>query len=258
MKKSIMLLALLLLLLVGCSREEPSKTARNDFMAWMDTYAAVEKGESNQIAVTLFFPKGKPPYAADDIINMAFQGLSEEVVVDRFEVASGPKSRDGKYGSYGITLSYTGQKTGKFHTPGIAVTLNSGQKITYPVGQWTFDVDKKDSALVVTWSSPAASSSRSEFIYDYSLQDPKAKISQINYGPHDYIKSDKCLPLQSSIDLSSKYDAPIVFVKSKIRGTMAGKPFVGYGKGMYCGALSDSGDPEDVIEQSKKHNVVYR
>ncbi|OWR31778.1 hypothetical protein CDO73_04670 [Saccharibacillus sp. O23] len=257
MKKSIMLLALLLLLLAGCSREEPSKTVRNDFMAWMDTYAAVEKGESNRIAVTLFFDKGKAPYDADDIVNVAFQGLAEEVVVDKFDVSPNQVSPGEKYGSYSMILDYTAHKIGQFRTPGIVVLLGSGQKVTYPVGQWTFDVDQADAGWVDTWSSPAASSNPAEFPYEYALNDPKAKILQINYGPHDYIKSDKGLPLQSSIDMSSKYDAPIVFVKSKIRGTMAGKPFVGYGKGMYCGALSDSDDSEDVIEQSKKHNVVY-
>lgn len=260
MKKPLLMLSLLLLFITGCSGEEPSKTARTDFMAWMDSYAAVEQGELNPIAVTLFFEKGKEPYAADDIVNVAFQGLSDDVVVERFEVASGVKSPDGHYGSYGITLSYKGRKTGQFHTPGIAVTLNSGQKVTYPVGQWTFDVGQKDSGLVDTWSSPGASSSQTEFAYEYSLQDPKTQILQINYGPQDYIKSDKGLPLQGSINMSSKYDAPIVFVKSKIRGTSDGKPFVAYGKGMYCGSMSDSSTngSEDVIEQSKKHNVVYR
>ncbi len=260
MKRSIILLLLLLLMLAGCSREAPSKTARTDFMAWMDSYAAVEQGESNQIAVTLFFEKGKEPYAADDIVNVAFQGLSDDVAVERFEVASGAKSPDGHYDSYGITLSYKGEKTGQFHTPGIAVTLNSGQKVTYPVGQWTFDVDQKDSGIVDTWSSPAASTSRTEFAYEYSLKDPKTEILQINYGPQDYIKSNKGLPLQGNINMSSKCDSPIVFVKSKIRGLSDGTPFVAYGKGMYCGAMSDSSTnrSEEVIEQSKKHNVVYR
>ncbi len=258
MKKSLILLPLLLLFVTGCSREEPSKTARTDFLAWMDSYIAVEKGESNQIAVTLFFDKGKEPYDAEDMINVSFQGLSDQVVVDKFDVSSGQASPNEKYGSYSITLDYTAHKTGQFRTPGIVVLLNSGQKVTYPVGQWTFDVDQADAGWVDTWSSPAASSNPAEFPYEYALNDPKAKFRQIDYGQQAYIENKDGLPLQGHIDLSSKYDAPIVFVKSKIRGTMAGKPFVGYGKGMYCGALSDSNDSEDVIEQSKKHNVVYQ
>lgn len=260
MKRSIILLLLLLLMLAGCSREAPSKTARTDFMAWMDSYVAVEKGESNRIAATLFFPKGKQPYDAEDIINVSFQGQSDQVLVDKFDISSSQIPPDEKYGSYNMILDYTAHKTGQFRTPGIVVLLSSGQKVTYPVGQWTFDVDQKDSGIVDTWSSPAASTSRTEFAYEYSLKDPKTEILQINYGPQDYIKSDKGLPLQGNINMSSKYDSPIVFVKSKIRGTSAGKPFVSYGKGMYCGALSDSSTngSEEVIEQSKKHNVVYR
>lgn len=247
LKKLILtLLALSLILPIpGCSKQETG----NGFFAWMDTYMAVGVNSENVISTTLFF-KNKP-FAKENVINISFLDLdSSDIIISSYTV-NDFKMPNNKYKSYSITLNFTAQNKGIYKTNGLKITLDSSKSIDYIIGDWTFDVDIEEEEVVDTWSSTMASGNNKEFPYNYTLESPDLKMVELLLGEDYSIQNFFGLETEGRLPINDYYNAPIVYIKTKIRLESADKEIINYGKGCYCGALGSS---EDLIDISKEQN----
>lgn len=188
------------------------------FFAWMDAYIATEANTENYIAITSFFDK--KPFGVDDVTDITFLDIGNEVVINSFTVAN-LEDFNKDYSAYAITFNYTAKATGVFETSGVKITLNTNKIIEYPVGKWTFDVGESSEEIVDTWESPAVSSN-----------------GVINNG---------------TIDIHEGFSSPFLYIKSKIDILLNNENKINYGKGCYCGAMNST---EDMIEVSKKQNSI--
>ncbi|MBA9085627.1 hypothetical protein FHR92_002094 [Fontibacillus solani] len=247
--KFLVVASLILTIITSCS-EKPKIKNHSEFFAWMDAYIAVEENVTNSIAVTMFFDK--VPYAPDEITNISFIGLQDKIIIDEFQVTQNQQATS-NYSSYVLTLNYKALDRGIFQTSGITINMKSKEKIQYPIGNWTFDVDAPDAGNVDTWSSPAASSNGSEFAYQYSANNSSGNIKKIYYGNGLYIGTEKGIELSGIINLKDHYSSPVVYIKTKIIYFDTENDYVNYGKGTYCGALNEA---EEIILKSRDHNKV--
>ncbi|MNO68108.1 hypothetical protein D3C76_589290 [compost metagenome] len=247
--KFLVVVLLILAVITSCS-EKPKIQNHSEFFAWMDAYIAVEEDTTNSIAVTMFFDK--EPYVPEEITNISFIGLQDKVIIDEFRVTQKQQATS-NYSSYVITLDYKALEKGIFQTSGITIYMKSKEKVQYPIGTWTFDVDTPDAGNVDSWSSPAASSNENEFAYQYSANNSSGNINKIYYGNGLYIETKKGNELRGIINLKDHYSSPVVYIKSKIIYSDAENDYINYGKGTYCGALHEA---EDIILKSRDHNKV--
>lgn len=247
--KLLIVVSIMLVSFAGCT-EKQNESKRKEFFAWMDAYLAVDTDSDNAVAVTMYFKKA--PYKPEDIADIAFQDLQDQIDIYGFQ--AGPMKLAGTdYNGYAITLSYNARSKGIFRTKGIRVTLKSNETIDYPVGDWTFDVGDPHAGKVNTASSPFASSKGERFEYQYARLDTNGIVTRIYYGDQQYIEDENGLALSGSIDLSGHYSSPVVYIKSKIVLSENGRPFLNYGQGSYCGAMNHS---KDILERSKARNSI--
>lgn len=239
-------ICILSFILIACSC---SKTNKNlGFFAWMDAYIAIEKDETNSIAITLFFED--KPFSKDDISSIALLDIENDVEVTKFNIEYSDEEK--QYSSYIITLEYLAKSIGVYNTTGVEIELLTGENITYPIGLWTFDVDESSFGAVDSWRSPAVSSNGNEFPYDYSMELSNYKIQKIYFGENLY-EDGKNVKNKGIITLEEYYSAPIVYIKSKIIVSESDVNIIDYGKGCYCGALDFN---EEDMELSRKQNEI--
>ena len=122
----------------------------------------------------------------------------------------------------------------------------------YVLGDWVYDIGTADDEGINTWESVAASSSSTEFAYDYICEKDGIDSCQIYTGIADPADAERKNneTFSGTIDIS-KSEAPLKYVRSKIVYEKDGQEKVTYGKGCYCGGM---GLTKEGIELSRKHN----
>lgn len=248
MKKSIkiVIICIAMILSISCTKQKTS----NEFFAWMDAFIAIEKDIENSIAVTLFFDEA--PFAKEDVTNIIFIDIYDEININSFTIED-MEQTDSEYSSYSITLYYSSDTIGVSETSGIIISLNTNETIEYPIGKWIFDVSEQNEEIVNSWSSPVASSNVNEFPYDYTLIEEGDYIKRIYYDKDLFVTEDLISAKKGIIDISNRFNSPIVYIKSKIIVSRNNKEIIDFGKGCYCGAIGFS---DEMLELSKQKNNI--
>lgn len=229
----------------GCSKGQTDK----GFFAWMDAYIAAEKDAGNTIAVTMFFEN--KPFDEKDVSNISFIDINKDVMIEHYTIEDSGK-KDKKYSSYSFTLDYRANEAGVYKTSGILINLASNETLEYTIGDWVFDIGEQNSEVLDTWSSPAATSNKDEFPYDYTVTTPGYVIKEIYYGLDSSLDGE---PEDKGAIRLEPYSSPFVYIKSKVVLEKDGRSITNYGKGCYCGAMSLPEELPDFIDVSKEHNM---
>ncbi len=218
------------------------------FFAWTDGYLASPVNEKSTIALTLFYKNSKP-FRASEIINLEFENIKDSIEIISFEISSFNLPDEPGYNAYSIFIDYKPNKIGIFKTNTLILTTKDNTQLKYLFGDFVFDIDKKDSDLISTWESVAASSNNQNFPYTYSSNN-NCKITKIMIGENYFIEDKNGLSFNAKIDLVNISEAPIKIIMSKIIVEHNGEDYISYGKGCYCGAVNAE---ESILMRSKKH-----
>ncbi len=228
-----------------------SRLKSSVYFAWMDAYIASEVNSENSITLTYFFEK--EPFSIEDVVAINFSDSNEAISIENYSFSEVQTSK-GNLKNRAITIDFVINKVGIYETDGIDLSFNDGTIIYCPVGDWTFDSNESIKEIVNTWSGPAASSNGDEFVYEYSLNDSDAVVTEIYVGKDFYINNDDGNILSGVIDISNEFEAPIVYIKSKIKVSLEGNAYINSGHGCYCGAFDFD---EEFFNMSEEKNSIY-
>jgi len=242
---------LILILLIFIKIHDTKK--EYGFFAWMDAYIATETNAENTIAITLFY--NKKPFETKDIVSINFSDIPDKIGITGFTVDDIKGTHHG-YSSSTIILDFTAINPGVYTTSGVDIMLNNNKVIHYPVGSWTFDVNiPKEEVVVDSLSAQqVVSNGFTAFSYDYSVKNEDAVITKIYYGNNLYVSNEDKVLKKGVIDIQNEFQAPLIYIKSKIEVSLNNKKIINSGNGYYCGLLAATGD--EVIKKSKNHNQI--
>lgn len=234
----------------ACSNEN-SETI-SSFFVWMDSYISLAENSSSSIALTCFFENNKEPFKKEHVYGLRFDGIEDKVQITSFNIEEKESSNlSSKYSSYYFYIDYETLEKGIFQTENILINLSNSESLKYPIGSWIFDIDKhEEGEFINTWESPAASQNNSELVYDYKINDSKAKIEKIWFNIDSYISDESGLLETGTFKILNEEVAPVNYIKTKIELDVDGNHVVAYGKGCYCGA---SNSESSIIELSKEY-----
>ena len=221
--------------------------AQKSFFIWDEGYVAGAVDEKISIAFTFLTP------------NQNLEGTLESVsfpddsyiVVEDVQVSK-METRYQWYRFYGIILNIRLKEPGEMKTDSVILHYTNGTEEKYVLGDWVYDIGTADDEEINTWESVAASSSSTEFAYDYICEKDGIDSCQIYTGIADPADAERKNneTFSGTIDIS-KSEAPLKYVRSKIVYEKDGQEKVTYGKGCYCGGM---GLTKEGIELSRKHN----
>ncbi|HIW31707.1 MAG TPA: hypothetical protein IAA29_02875 [Candidatus Paenibacillus intestinavium] len=236
-----------LLILGGCSSGNSDKP----FMAWMDAYIAVEVNTEQQIAATLY-SKNKLSLQSEDIITMQFIGAQQQLAIQQYRVIENTDPIT-SYHRYDIIIHYKALETGQYETSGIEITTLSMPTMSLLIGTWHFDVNDAPSEAIQSWNSPGAFSNNEKLPYDYNSSNDATLLTSIQYSKHSTIENKDGLPLAGSIDIKQDYNAPFVYIRTKIHSNHNNLTSLDYGNGIY---LLSQAPATELIEISREHNQL--
>lgn len=233
----------------GCANTQDNK--QKDFFIWTDGYFASGEGSQYSVSLTYYFPNGSKGIDFTEVIRIEFLGISDYIKIDDFIISDMDFGVNSEYLGNGVSLDISFKKLGIYKTEYIEIIYSDSKSIIYPIGNWVFDIDEPENdGAIDTWGSPALSADEREFAYIYSLLQDESILKEIHYGENDYIFSDTGLNTTGSVFLDS--DAPLSFIKAKIKYEYSGKTYIAYAKGCYCGAINLR---EDAIEKSIEYTA---
>ena len=240
------ILVLTLFLLGGCSSGNSDKP----FMAWMDAYIAVEINTEQQIAATIY-SKDKLSFKSEDITTMKFIG-DQQIAIQHYRIIEHTELV-ASYHRYDMIIDYKALETGQYETTGIEITTLS-MPLSFPIGTWHFDVNEAPAHAIESWNSPGAYSNNEKLPYDYTSTNDATLLTTIQYSEVSTIENKDGLSLVGSIDIKHEYDAPFVYVRTKIHSTHNDQTLLDYGNGIY---LLSQAPAKELIEISRAHNQLH-
>lgn len=190
---------------------------------------------------------------------MGFKGLEQTVKISDFTIEDNKGFSSNEYSSYVMTLTFNAAEKGIFKTNHIVLYTNNGNhNLSYPIGQWVFDIGESEleTEYVNTWESPAASSNRNEFAYDYKVNNKHIKMLKIWIGENTYVSDENGLPASGNIKIAGNQSAPVNYIKTKLELNIDGSRKIVYGKGCYCGAVGISDDLITFSKQNSDKNKI--
>ncbi|MDO4555975.1 MAG: hypothetical protein Q4B70_12630 [Lachnospiraceae bacterium] len=197
----------------------------------MESYIGGEEGEQFDFCLN-YFCKGRP-MEGKTIKSIQFPECEKMKNTFSMEYVS----RQKWYGIYAVTLSVIFPETGTYSVKKIVIQYEDNTTKEYDVGSIFFDIDEKNNQddWIDTWSSPAASSNKEEFTFDYKLKNASVKIKKIIYGENEILEDSDGISPNSAIELTG--DAPIKIIRPKIIVEYKGEEQTYYGMPCNCGAL---------------------
>lgn len=226
---------------------------QKDTMLWMDAYVALAEKESTTIDLHYFYIPENAAFASEDIASIAFKGVEKELIVDEFSLTEKEGHPDDIYHGYSMAITYHFEAQGLFEVDTIIINLAKGGKITYPVGNWVFDVGRKpDSILLDAEGTPGASSNNRELACSYKIESGYT-LDQLQTGQYEKYDIGEEGIYQHNLSINA-LDAPVYFVKPKATVSKGEELSTQYTLGCYCGILDVT---QDDIEMSRIHFQTF-
>lgn len=252
---TILIYVLLLFSFMSCNKKETESIS--SYFAWMNSYIATPKDEEDSVVLMLFVEVDKMPFDIDDASSLTFDGIEDAIQITDVGVDRSETDLFSKRSSYSVYLDYKAVKKGIFKTESLTIQNRNGEKESYPIGSWAFDVDEKESKtrFVDTSRSPARSDNNTQFSYRYKIEDPAVKITKIWFGPESYISDLNGLEKDGFFDIWEDNCAPITYIKTKFQVNASGNDVMMYGEGCYCG---EAANYKTIRAISKEYNEKVR
>ena len=221
--------------------------SQKSFFIWTDGYVAGAVDEEVSIAFTFLTPDWN---LEQNLESVSFSDDSS-VSVESVQVSK-MDTRYKVYQFYGIIVDVKLNEPGEMKTNAVVFHYTDGTEEKYALGDWVYDIGAMDDGGINTWESVAASSSSTEFSYEYTCEKGDISDCQIYTGIDHATDTEweNGTKLSGTIDISES-EAPIKYIRAKIAYTEGNQEKVTYGKGCYCGAM---GLTDEDIELSRERN----
>ena len=222
--------------------------SQKSFFIWTDGYVAGAADETLYISFTFLTP--------DRNLEQTLESVSfsddSYVSIENMQVSRMDKVYKW-YQRYGIILDMKLKKPGQMKMDSLILHYTDGTKEKYALGDWVYDIGDVDDGGIDTWESVGASSSSTEFDYEYTCEKGDISDCRIYTGIDRVTDAEwkNSTKLSGTIDISES-EAPIKYIRTKIVYTEDNQEKVTYDKSSnYCGAM---GLTNEDIELSRERN----